>query len=143
MRHTTRIAILFAACLVSLLGSRPLSAQACKDDEEIAKEEKKNVADIVETVKKESLADFQKSYHHRSCQNKLTFCSGAMNRLLTCLDKAVQDTTADPEDISAYKAKRATYGKLKDKIEEDRKALSGANNDKDAKVVIEKFNYSN
>ncbi len=142
MKYAIRV-VVFGVCFVSLLPSGRLFAQACKDEETMATADKKSLIEVIETVKKESLVDFQRGYHQKSCLNKLTFSSIAVNGLLGCLDKAVQDTTADKEDIDSYKAKRETYAKLKDKIEEDRKALKAAADAKDAKAVIEKFNYSN
>jgi uncharacterized protein YaiL (DUF2058 family) len=142
MRYTIQVA-LFGACFVTVLAPGRLGAQACKDEEGMATEDKKSLTEVVDMVKKESLQDFQRGYHQKSCLNKLTFSSIALNGLVGCLDKAVQDTTAEKEDIDSYKAKRETYGKLKDRIEEDRKALKTAADAKEAKAVIEKFNYSN
>ena len=143
MKHTIQIAFVLGACLAGWLGPRPLLAQACKDEEMMTSESKKTLVDVVETIKKESLGDFKKAYHRNSCLTKLTFSLTAVNGLVSCLDKAVQDTTATKEDIDAYKAKREASAKLKDKMEEDRKALKAANDAEGAKAVIEKFNYSN
>ena len=143
MKQTIQIALVLGACLVSWLGPRPLFAQACKDEEMMTSESKKTLVDVVEMVKKESLGDFQKGYHRNSCLSKLKFSLTAVSGLVNCLDKAVQDTTATKEDIDAYKAKREASAKLKDKIEEDQKALKAANDAKEAKAAIEKFNYSN
>ncbi len=142
MKQTIQIALVLGACLVSWLGSSPLFAQACKDEEMMTNNSKNTLVEVVETIKKESLSDFKKAYHRNSCLNKLTFSLTAVNGLVSCLDKAVQDTTATKEDIDAYKAKREASAKLKDKIEEDRKALKAANDAEGAKAVIEKFDYS-
>ncbi len=141
MKHATRIALL--VCLVSWLGPRPLLGQACKDEEMMSDESGKALAELVGTVKKESLQDFQRAYHQKSCLNKLTFSLNAVNGVLACLDKAGQDTTAAKEDLDAYKAKREAYGKRKERIERDRKALKDAADAKDAKALIEKFDVSN
>ncbi len=141
MKHATRIALL--VCLVSWLGPRPLPGQACKDEEMMSDESRKALAELVGTVKKESLQDFQRAYHQKSCFNKLTFSLSAVNGVLTCLDKAAQDTTAAKEDLDAYKAKQEAYGKRKERIERDRKALKDAADAKDAKALIEKFDVSN
>lgn len=143
MKHTIQVALVLGACLVSWLGPRPALAQACKDEEMMTSESKKTLVDVVEMVKKESLSDFKKAYHRNSCLNKLNFSLTAVNGLVSCLDKAVQDTTATKEDIDAYKAKREASAKLKDKMEEDRKALKAASEAEAAKAVIEKFSYSN
>lgn len=142
MRRTSRISLLVGVCLLGVFSSRPLSAQACKDDEMMANESKKTLAELVETVKKETFQDFQRAYHRKSCQNKLNFCLTTVNGVLSCLDKALQDPTAEKEDLDAYKAKKAKYSKRKERIEQDRKALIDATENKDAKAVIEKFDVS-
>ncbi len=141
MKHATRIALL--ACLVSWLAPRPLLGQACKDDQMMSDESRKTLVELVATVKKESLQDFQRAYHQKSCLNKLTFSLNAVDGVLACLDKAAQDTTATKEDLDAYKAKREAYAKRKERIEHDRKALKDAADAKDAKALIEKFDVSN
>lgn len=136
------IALLVGGPLLCLLVPRGLQAQACKDDETIAEEYKKNTLDLVQTVKKESLEDFQKAYHQKNGLSKLTFCLTGLDGLLRCLDKAAQDTTATKEEVEASKAKRVTYAKLKDKIQHDRDALKAAESAKDAKALIEKIDLS-
>ncbi len=142
MKGTVYIALVLGASLVTLLGARPLFAQACKDDELMANESKKSIAELVETVKKESLAEFNRAYHQRSSLSRLTVCLSTVNGLVSCLEKASQDTTATPEDAAANKAKLETYTKLKGKIDQDRKALKNASDPKEAKALIEKFNLS-
>lgn len=109
----------------------------------MSNESKKALAEFVETVKKESLGDFQKAYHRQSSLNKLNFSLTSVNGLLSCLDKALQDTTATKEDLDAYKAKREAYAKRKEGIERDRKALKDATDVKEAKALVEKFDLSN
>ncbi len=106
-------------------------------------ESRKTLVELVDTVKKESLQDFQRAYHQKSCLNKLTFSLNAVNGVLACLDKAAQDTTAAKEDLDSYKAKQEAYAKRKERIEHDRKALKDAADAKDAKALIEKFAVSN
>src|SRR5260370_9852354 len=98
MRYTIQVA-LFGACFVTVLGSGRLGAEECKDEEGMATADKKSLTEVVDMVKKESHQDFQRGYHQKSCLNKLTFSSIALNGLVGCLDKAVQDTTAEKEDI--------------------------------------------
>ncbi len=136
-------ALLLGAALLPCFHPQPALGQACKDEEMIATEYKKSIVDFVDTVKKESLADFQKSYHQKNCLNKLTFSISAINALLGCLDKAVQDTGTTKEDAEALKAKRAAYDKLKGKIEHDRDALKATEEAKSAKALIEKIDLSN
>jgi hypothetical protein len=136
------IALLVGGPLLCLFVPRGLQAQTCKDDETIAEEYKKRILDLVQTVKKESLEDFQKAYHQKNAFSKLTFCLTGVDGLLSCLDKAAQDATATKEEVEASKAKRATYAKLKGKIQHDRDALKAAESAKDAKALIEKIDLS-
>jgi len=122
-----------------LLCPRPLSAQACKDEESMVAFYKKDLAEMVETVKKESLPDFEKAYHQKSSLSKLTLYGLNVDTLLSCLDKAAQDTTATKEQVEAYKAKHETNAKLKGKIQQDGNKLKAAEAPKEAKALIEKF----
>jgi exonuclease VII large subunit len=125
-----------------LLWPQLLSAQACKDEESMADYYKKDLAGLVATVKKESLLDFERAYHQKSSLTKLTLYGSTVDGLLRCLDKAAQDPTATKEEADAYKAKREAYAKLKDKIQQDRNALKATEAPKDAKALIEKFDFA-
>lgn len=125
-----------------VLRPQPLSAQACKDEESMADYYKKDVAGLVETVKKESLQDFEKAYHQKSSLSKLTLYGSNVDSVLSCLDKAAQDSTATKEQVDAYKAQHETYGKLKERIQQDRNALKSKEAPKDAKALIEKFDFA-
>jgi hypothetical protein len=142
MRCTTGKALLIGVALGILLRPQPLPAQACKDEESMADYYKKDLAGLVGTVKKESLEDFQKAYHQKSSLTKLTLYGSNVEGVLTCLDKAAQDPTATREQVDAYKAKRETYSKLKERIQHDRNALKGTEAPKDAKALIEKIDLT-
>ncbi len=142
MKSVLKTTLLAAAVLMCVFSSRLLFAQACQDEESFVADYKKGLIDFVETVKKESLGDFQKAYHQRSCLTKLTLSLGAVNGLLTCLEKAAQDPAATKEQADAYKSKHETYGKLKEKIDKDRNSLKATESAKDAKPLIEKFDFS-
>jgi len=139
MRRTTWVLFLLGATLGFFHGPRQLFAQACKDEEGMVADRKKAMSDLVVTVQKESLPDFQKAFHQKGTLTKLTLYSTMVDGLLSCLDKAAQDTTALKEQVDAYKAKREAYAKLKDKIQNERNALKSAGAPKDAKALIEKF----
>ncbi len=128
--------------MVLLLCPHRLAAQACKDEEAMTDDYKKSMSDLVETVKKESLTDFEKAYHQKSSLTKLSLYSTMVDGLVGCLDKAAQDTTATKEQVDAYKAKREAYGKLKDKIQQDRNALKATEASKEAKALIAKFDLA-
>ena len=133
--------VLLVGGLVGCLGQRTLFAQACQDDEEMSKTTLKDVTDLVGTIKKESLGDFEKAYHQKSYVSKAGFSLTVLAGLVSCLDKAAQDSTASKEQADAYKAKRDSYAKLKEKIEQSRSAVKSAEQ-KDAKALIEKADLS-
>lgn len=143
MKNLIRVALLMGATLGCLLSTDPLYAQACKDDEAVVEDYKKSVNELVQTVKKESLVDFQRAYHQKSCLTKLTLCGISVERLVSCLEKASQDTTVAKEEVEAYKAKREPYAKLKEKVQQERSRLKATEAPKDAKALIEKIELSN
>jgi hypothetical protein len=142
MKHLTVFVLVLGSTLLLPSGSSQLSAQVCKDDEGMVADYKKAVVDLVETVNKESLVDFQRAYHQRSLTTKLTLYATMVDGLINCLQKRANDPTTLKPDADAAKAKIETYSKLKDKIKQDRDALKAAQTDKDAKTLIEKFSYS-
>jgi hypothetical protein len=105
-------------------------------------EYKKTVTDLVETVKKESLLDFEKAFHQKNVTTKLTLFGNAVNGLIGCLQKTANDPNTLKEDADAAKGKIDTYTKLKDKIMQDRDALKAAQSGKEAKALIEKFAFT-
>jgi len=138
-----RIAFLVVLSLATLTGRRALFGQSCDDDEAMVKDYQKSLTEIIGTVKKESLADFEKAYHQKVCISKLTFCLSSIDGLVECLDKTSQDAATPKDQAEAAKAKRESYAKLKGKIEAARTALKAAESPKDAKALIEKFDFSN
>lgn len=143
MKRMIGMALLGSVVWLGLIVPRPLRAQACKDEESMADAYKKSITDLVGTVKKESLEDFQKAYHQRSCLSKLSLYSSTLNQTLSCLDKAAQDTTATKEEVDAYKAKHQAYAKVKNRIEREREQIKSADEPKSAKAVIENTDLSN
>jgi hypothetical protein len=137
------IAFLVVAGLATLTGRRALWGQSCEDDESMVKDYQKSLTDLVDTVKKESLADFEKAYHQKVCVSKLTFCLTTIDGLIDCLDKASQDAATPKDKAEAAKAMREHYAKLKDKMQAARTALKSTEAPKDAKALIEKFDFSN
>lgn len=139
MKSAIGICLLVATVLTSASLPKSLFAQSCKDEEAMVEDSKKSVTDLIDTVKKESLDDFQSKFHQKTCLSKLAFSLGMVGELVSCLDKASQDTTATKEQSDAYKSKREAYAKLKDKLDQDRRALKAAEDPKEAKALIEKF----
>ncbi|HEV2382056.1 MAG TPA: hypothetical protein VG206_19980 [Terriglobia bacterium] len=94
----------------------------------------KDVASVVDLVKKETQADFEGKFHQKSCLNKLTFAIGAVGDAVGCLDKAASDaTTATTKE---------TESKLKDRLTQYKSSLKGAEDAKAAKQLIATFDLS-
>ena len=142
MKCWTVFALVLGSAFVLSLGSRQLSAQGCSDDEGMVTYYNKNVTDFVETVKKESLQDFEKAFHQKTIMTNLSLFGGTVDGLLNCLQKRANDPTTLKEDADAAKGKIDAYNKLKDKIKQDRDALKAAQTEKDAKALIEKFAFT-
>ncbi len=139
MKSAIGICLLVASVLTSAFLPKSLFAQSCKDEEAMVEDSKKTVTDLIDTVKKENLENFQSKFHQKSCLSKLTFSLSMVSELVNCLEKASQDTSASKEQSDAYKAKREAYAKLKEKLDQDRNALKAAQDPKQAKALIEKF----
>jgi hypothetical protein len=142
MKTMIGIALLAAAVVAISLAPLPLLAQACQDEEIMVEDYKKSITDVVETVKKENLQDFERAFHQKNCLTKLTLSVNFVNGLVTCLEKAALDSMATKPQVEAYKAKREKYSRLKVTIEQDRDALKAATTGKEAKTRIEKFVFA-
>ena len=142
MKCWTVFALVLGSAFVLSLGSLQLSAQVCSDEEGMVTYYKKNVTDLVETVKKESLQDFEKAFHQKTMTTNLTLFGSMVDGMLNCLQKRANDPSTLKEDADAAKGKIDVYNKLKDKIKQDRDALKAAQTGKDAKALIEKFAFT-
>jgi hypothetical protein len=143
MKHAITMVIILGAMGSCFFTRVRLIAQQCQDEEAMVVDYTKSLTEMVETVRKEGLPEFEKSYHQKACLTKLTLCLGMLDELVGCLEKASVDSTATKDQMEAYKAKRDAYTKLKDKVEGDRKALKASEDSKAAKTLIEKFDFSN
>ena len=143
MKRVISIFALTGAVWSCCLGQQQLFAQGCQDEEAMVVDYKNGIVDLVATTRKESLGDFEKSYHQKSMLTKLRLSAGMVDGLVECLQKASEDTAATKEQVDGYKAKLESFAKLKEKLETDQKSLKAAGDDpKAAKAVIEKFDYS-
>ena|SRR5579863_4589682 len=122
--------------LVVAFGSAPglLKAQSCQDERGMADAMVKDVASVVDAVKKETQADFEGKFHQKSCLNKLTFAIGAVGEAVGCLEKAAGDATAATA--------KDTESKLKDRLTQYKTSLKSADDPKAAKQLIETFDVS-
>ena len=103
---------------------------------------KQALVELTDTVKKESLQDFERLNHQKSAVNKLTLHNSMLGELVSCLDKAAQDTSAPKADVDAAKAQHDASAKLLEKIQQERGAVKDAKTPKDAKALIEKIDLT-
>jgi hypothetical protein len=127
--------------LVVPFSPRQLSAQVCKDEEEMVADYEKSVTEMVETVKKESLVDFERAFHQKSVTTKLALLGSMVDGYISCLQKRASDPTTLKEDADAAKGKVEAYSKLKDTVKHDHDALKAAGTGKEAKTIIEKIAF--
>lgn len=117
----------------------PARSQACEEEDAMIRDYRKSLVELVDTVRKESLEQFQRAYRQKSCLNRLTFFLVAFDPVLECLEKAAAAPNTPKAQATALREKHEGYVKLKAKVEEYRDALKKAGDDKAAKAVIEKF----
>jgi dsDNA-specific endonuclease/ATPase MutS2 len=139
MKRRILTVILAGPLLFGLPVLQILHGQTCSDDEGMVQSYMQSLTQLVGTVKKESLADFQKEYHEQSCLTRLTLSLGIVNSLIDCLHKADKNSAATPQQLAAIKSKLESYTKLKTALEQDRDSLKAAKDTKTAKSIIEKF----
>ena len=128
--------IVTIAFFVVAFGGAPglLKAQSCQDERGMADAMVKDVASVVDAIKKETQADFEGKFHQKSCLNKLTFAIGAVGEAVGCLEKAAGDATAATA--------KDTESKLKDRLTQYKTSLKSADDPKAAKQLIESFDVS-
>jgi hypothetical protein len=137
--HSMRVVVIAGLFSIAFTTRVPqLAAQTCQDDQAMADAQVKTAADMVDTVKKESQADFEAKFHQKSCLNKLTFALSSLNDAISCLDKAGPAASAPAGQASS----KDNDAKLKDRITQYRTALKSADDAKSAKALIGTFDLS-
>ncbi len=134
--------VTLALVWLAMLAARPLRAESCKDEEAMLDDAKKSVVEIVDTVRKESLEDFQNKYHQKNALSKLSFLLLMVDQAVSCYQKASQDAAAPKDQVEAYKAKQEAYAKLKAKLQAERDALKSTEDPKNAKELVAKLDVS-
>jgi hypothetical protein len=134
--------LLLGIALIGVAGQKQAPPAACQDEEAMVTDYEKGLQDLVGTVKKETLADFERTYHRKSCLTKLNLCVTVLDGAVACLDKAAQDSSTPKAQAGAYAAKRDGYAKLKEKVGHYRDSLKTTEAGKDAKALIEKFDFA-
>ena len=142
MRRVWGMTLLVGAGVGLFLGPQQVLAQACKDEVSMVEGSKQGLVELTETVKKESLPDFGRLNHQKSAVNKLTIENSMLGGLVSCLEKAAQDTTAPKEQVEAAKAQHDASAKFQEKIQHERSAIKDAQAAKDAKALIEKLDLT-
>ena len=142
MRWASGMTLLVVAGLGLFLSPHQVLAQACKDEESMVEASKQALVELTETVKKESLPDFQRLNHQKSLVNKLAVHDSMLGGLVSCLDTAAQDTTAPKEQAEAARAQHDAAAKLQEKIQHARAAIKDAQAPKDAKALTEKLDLT-
>jgi len=138
-RQVWGITLLVGTGVGLLLGPQHVFAQACKDETSMVDGSQQALTELMETVKKESLAEFETLNHQKSAVNKLSLHDGMLGELVSCLDKVAQDATASKEDAAAAKAQHDASVKLQEKVKQQQAAIKAAKAPKDAKALIEKL----
>ena len=139
MRMVIASLLLLGIASIGVAGQKQAAPPACQDEEAMVTDYEKGLQDLVGTVKKENLADFERTYHRKSCLTKLTLCVSVLDGAVACFDKAAQDSSTPKEQAGAIAAKRDAYTKLKENVGHYRDSLKTTEADKDAKALIEKF----
>lgn len=139
MKRRILAVILAGPLLFGLPVLQSLRGQTCTDDEGMVKSYLQSISNLVDTVKKESLSDFEKDYHEQSCLTRINLSLTIVNSLIDCLNKAAKDPAATPAQLADIKSKLQDYAKLESALEQDRDTLKAAKDTKTAKSAIEKF----
>ena len=80
MRRVWGMTLLVGASVGLFLGPQRVFAQACKDEVSMVEGSKQALVELTETVKKESLPDFERHNHQKSAVNKLSFTQQHVGR---------------------------------------------------------------
>lgn len=142
MKQVRGFSLLVWVGVVCLLAPQGVFAQACKDETAMVDGSRQALTDFIDTVKKESVADFENMDHQKAAAFKLSLHEGMLGELATCLDKASQDSAASKDDAAAAKARHDAVVKLQEKLKQREGAIKGAKESKDAKALVEKLDLS-
>jgi len=137
-------ALLFGIATVGLASQKqaPLPPP-CQDEETMVADYTKDLTSLTATVKGENLAAFQRAFHRKTCLTKLTLCAGVLDGAVDCFEKAAADPATPRDQVETCKAKRDRYARLKEKVSHYRDTLKATEGYKEAKALIEQFDFSN
>jgi hypothetical protein len=137
MKCVWGMTLLMGAGVGLYLAPQQALAQACKDEAGMVDATKQTVMELTDKVKKESLTDFEDFNHQKNAVTKLTVYASMLGDLVSCLDKAAQDSTAAKDATDAAKTQHDAYAKLLEKVQQVRGNIKGAQASKDAKPLVE------
>ena len=139
MRRVWGMTLLVGAGMGFFLGPQRVLAQTCRDEVSMVEGSRQALVEFTETVKKESLPDFERLNHQKSAVNKLTLHNSMLGGLVSCIEKAAQNTAAPKEQVEAAKSQRDASAKLQEKTQRERGAIKDEQVSKNAKALVEKL----
>lgn len=138
----TGVCLLAAASLAAFQNQAPPTTESCKDPETVVTAVQQDLAETVNTVKKESLDDFEREFHQQASMSKLSIYLQTVSDVLSCFEKASHDPQTSKSQQDEIQRKQSAYKKLQTTAQADLQALKTVKEPKDAKADIEKFDFS-
>ena len=117
-------------------------AQACKDEVSMVDGSRQDLAGFTAEVKGESLPKFESLNHQKAAVSKLSMHDSMLGELISCLDKAAQDTTLSKEDVAAAKTQHDASVTIQAKIKQQHGLIKNAKTPSDAKALIGNLDFA-
>jgi hypothetical protein len=143
MKKGVFLFLIVAAAAASPADDKKSQEEVCTDEEAMVASYRTSLADLIATVQKENLAEFERAFHRRSCLSKLGLCEGILDAANACYDEALKKPSMPKATLEACRAKREAFAKLKEKLVRYREALKEKEDDKSAKALIATFEVGN
>lgn len=134
--------LLTAVSLAAFQSAAPGVTESCKDPEAVVTAVQQDLAETVNTVKKESLDDFVGKFHQQASMSKLSIYLQTVGDVLSCFEKSSHDPQTNKSQQDEIQRKQSAYKKLQTTAQADLQALKTSKEPKDAKADIEKFDFS-
>jgi hypothetical protein len=103
----------------------------------------KDMTSLTATVKGEDVAAFQRAFHRRTCLTELTLCASMLDSAVACFERAAEDPATPKGQVESRKAEPDRDAKVKRKVSHSRDTLKATEGGKEAKALIEQFDFSN
>lgn len=134
--------LLAAIPLAAFQSAAPATPESCKDPEAVVTAVQQDLAATVNTVKKESLDDFEREFHQQASMSKLSIYLQTVGDVLSCFEKASQDPQVSQSQRDEIQRKQSAYKKLQTTAQADLQDLKTAKEPKAAKADVEKFDFT-